>query len=278
MFDNSEINQYICTMIFYLSGTGNSLWAAEVIAKETGDSMISITDALKNCRSFTLADGERIGFVFPVHGWRPPKTVRRFVEKITFANTDGHYVFALVTAGDNIGETIGIFESDLRKKDICLDAAFSLIMPESYVGLPFMDVDTIEKEKIKKENSARRISSHIKVIMARESSKRGLDIGRWPRINSRIIGGFFTRYLITDRPFHVTEDKCVKCGLCAEVCPVADINGGKGKIPEWRHNGNCMTCFSCYHHCPNHAIEFGGRTRKKGQYYFGNNKNTKVYE
>ena len=66
----------------------------------------------------------------------------------------------------------------------------------------------------------------------------------------------------------VEKDKCVKCGICANVCPVGDIKGGHGEYPEWLHHKDCLTCFTCYHHCPHHAIEFGKQTQKKGQYYF----------
>jgi len=59
--------------------------------------------------------------------------------------------------------------------------------------------------------------------------------------------------------------------LCAEVVPAADIEGGKGQEPTWKHNGSCLTCFACYHHCPQHAIEFGRQTKKKGQYWYGRN-------
>ena len=76
------------------------------------------------------------------------------------------------------------------------------------------------------------------------------------------------KVLITDKRFHVEKDKCVKCGICANVCPVGDIKGGHGEYPEWLHHKDCLTCFTCYHHCPHHAIEFGHQTQKKGQYFY----------
>ena len=54
----------------------------------------------------------------------------------------------------------------------------------------------------------------------------------------------------------------------ANVCPVGDIKGGHGTYPEWLHHKDCLTCFTCYHHCPHHAIEFGRQTQKKGQYFY----------
>ncbi len=254
-------------MIFYFSGTGNTRWAAQVLSEATGEQLVSIADHLTGPFTPDLAAGERIGFCFPVHGWRPPRLVRDFVSRLRLQAAD-RYVYAVCTAGDNIGETIEILEHDLQQAGMHLDAAFSLIMPESYVGLPFMDVDTPAKEKAKKDEAARLLQGCLTTIMERQKDVRQLHRGRWPRINSRIIGGFFTHRLITDRPFHVETDRCTACGLCAKVCPVHDIAGGPGLQPRWLHNGQCLTCFTCYHHCPHHAIEFGRRTQHKGQYFF----------
>ncbi len=254
-------------MIFYFSGTGNTRWAAQQLSKATREQLIYIPNHPTGDISPELSEGERIGFCFPVHGWRPPMLVRKFISRLRLQSA-GHFTYALCTAGDNIGETIEILEKDLQQVDVRLDAAFSLIMPESYVGLPFMDVDTDGNEQAKKSQATERLREFTPLIVNRTKGVRRLDKGRWPRINSRIIGGFFTRHLITDKPFHVDGERCVKCGLCATVCPVHDILGGHGQMPQWRHDGSCLTCFTCYHHCPQHAIEFGRRTQKKGQYYF----------
>lgn len=50
-----------------------------------------------------------------------------------------------------------------------------------------------------------------------------------------------------------------------DVRMVAD---GSREFPTWIHNGECLTCFACYHHCPKKAIDYGHRTQHKGQYYF----------
>ena len=272
-------------MIFYFSGTGNSKWAAKTLALETGDTLVSIPEVLNSDCTFTLEKDEHIGFIFPIHGWRVPSIVKDFLSKLSI-KTKGedfsihkHTSFCLVTAGDSIGKAIERFQKMLNSvavgNSMELKAVYSLIMPESYVGLPGMDVDTKEKEIEKKEFASKQLKEFSKMLRQLPYTDNQqvwgweqLKRGPIPSFFSGPVGAFFERVLITDKPFHVISRRCVKCGICANVCPVEDIKGGLGYEPEWLHNGKCLTCFSCYHHCPHHAIEFGKRTRKKGQYFY----------
>lgn len=264
-------------MIFYFSGTGNTRWAAQKVAAATADRLVNIAEEMLAAETdqasdpqftYTLAQDERIGFFFPVHGWRPPRLVLDFLDRLHLPNADSHYAYVVCTAGDNVGEAVSILEKRLQTMGIKIDSAISLIMPESYVGLPFMDVDTPAKEQCKKMEADNKLTRFIADIMECRSGVRDITIGHWPRINSRLIGSVFVKKLVTDRPFHVVADRCLHCGKCASVCPVANIHFEKGGEPSWLHNGKCLSCFACYHHCPTHAIEYGGRTKKKGQYYF----------
>lgn len=272
-------------MIFYFSGTGNSKWAAKTLALETGDTLVSIPEVINSDCSFTLEKDEHVGFIFPIHGWRVPNIVKKFLTKLTIKTLGEdtshvkHYCFCLVTAGDTIGKAMERFQQQLKSVTVndalSLKAVCSLIMPESYVGLPGMDVDTKEKELEKKELASKQLKEFSN-ILKQHPHKDSNQIWGWnqlirgpiPSFFSGPVGGFFERFLITDKPFHVDSRRCVKCGICANVCPVSDIKGGLGFEPEWLHNGKCLTCFSCYHHCPHHAIEFGKRTQKKGQYFY----------
>ena len=272
-------------MIFYFSGTGNSKWAAKTLALETGDTLVSIPEVIKSDCSFTLEKDEHVGFIFPIHGWRVPNIVKEFLTKLTIKTLGEdtshvkHYCFCLVTAGDSIGKAMERFQQQLKSVTVndalSLKAVCSLIMPESYVGLPGMDVDSKEKELEKKELASKQLKEFSNILKQRPH-KDSNQIWGWnqlirgpiPSFFSGPVGGFFERFLITDKPFHVDSRRCVKCGICANVCPVSDIKGGLGYAPEWLHNGKCLTCFSCYHHCPHHAIEFGKRTQKKGQYFY----------
>lgn len=260
-------------MIFYFSGTGNTKWAASQVAVGLKDKLRFIPDELHTDMNYTLADGECLGFIIPVHGWRPPLLVRHFLSCCHFIHTGYIYTYIIYTAGDSIGKAVEILESDLKPHGLKVDSSLTLIMPESYVGLPFMDVDIAAKEKAKKEKAKEDLAAFInEVIIPNKCGVKQLVKGPIPAFFSGPVGSFFVNYLITDKRFHIETSRCIQCGKCAVVCPVNNIDGGKGHTPIWKHNKQCLTCFSCYHHCPTHAIEFGNQTQKKGQYFYSKNK------
>ena len=286
-------------MIFYFSGTGNTKWAASKLAAATREDLISIAPYMRADDSshnlaepFILKENERLGFVFPVHGWRVPKLVREFICKMKIQREPSDataenkakaedslknrpFAYCVCTAGDSIGLTIENLNEVISQNPSLqalgiteVSSSYSLIMPESYIGLPFMDVDPKEREIRKKENAAQELAVVCEEIFDRKEGTNRLVKGPIPWFFTKVVGGFFENVLITDKRFHVEKDRCVKCGICANICPVGDIKGGHGEYPVWLHHKDCLTCFTCYHHCPHHAIEFGNQTQKKGQYYF----------
>ena len=286
-------------MIFYFSGTGNTKWASSKLAAATREDLISIAPYMRADDSshnlaepFILKENERLGFVFPVHGWRVPKLVREFISKMKIQREPSDasaenkakaddclknrpFAYCVCTAGDSIGLTIENLNEVISQNPSLqalgiteVSSSYSLIMPESYIGLPFMDVDPKEREIRKKENAAQELAVVCEEIFDRKEGISRLVKGPIPWFFTKVVGGFFENVLITDKRFHVEKDRCVKCGICANVCPVGDIKGGHGEYPVWLHHKDCLTCFTCYHHCPHHAIEFGNQTQKKGQYYF----------
>ena len=250
-------------MIFYFSGTGNTRFVAEQIAAGIGEELVFIPDAIRDNRfEFEIGSDETVGFCFPTHGWQPPRIVREFIRRLKI---NANYVWALTTCGDNMGETMTILNKELAAIGLKASTVFSVIMPESYVCLPFMYTDTEEKERAKIAEARKQLPHIIECIRARKTGVEELEKGGTPRLYSYVIGAYFNARMVNDKKFTVDADMCIKCGKCQKVCPVDNITGTP---PVWNHNGRCTSCLACYHYCPTHAINFGKITRKRGQYYF----------
>ena len=255
-------------MIFYFSGTGNTLWAARQLAKATGDTLHSIADEMrKKPQTYTLEEGERLAFCFPTHGWQPPRIVREFIRRATFSIRPDTYVYALTTCGDNMGHAMRILNKELRQRSLHCDATFAVVMPESNVCFSFLHLDTPEKAKQKIVSASERMLHICEVVKGQKRGVSELVRGAIPYTYTYVIGGYYNKHLITDSKLWVDTNACTQCGLCEHLCPVDDI---KGTPPVWLHNGRCTNCLACYHHCPAHAIHWA--KMKRGQYRFTNEK------
>lgn len=250
-------------MILFFSGCGNSRFVAEQLASLTGDSLCQINPA-ETEPSVSLSDGEALGIVCPVYAWAVPRLVRDYIVRLS-AKCKPSYCYLACTCGDNVGRTPEKLEKTMCSKGWHLDAAFSFVMPETYINLPGFSLDTREKENGKIAAVRQRLPYVAEKIKQRA---KVIDVvrGKMPRFNTYVMNALFYGAVITDRKFRVTDD-CISCGLCEKVCPLHNVKIVDGH-PKWF--GNCTNCMACYHHCPKNAIHFGKATIGKGQYVFPN--------
>jgi ferredoxin len=63
---------------------------------------------------------------------------------------------------------------------------------------------------------------------------------------------------MTSRPVPV-EEKCTKCGMCEEHCPVGAIKLGPYPVvnPE-----KCISCFCCMELCPASALDVTKKVKR----------------
>ena len=249
-------------MIFYYSGCGNSKFIAKSIAESLNDKLVFIPEAQREGKfEYNLAEKETLGFVYPIYSWRPPHLVEEFVNKLKI-NGKPSYVWTAVTCGDNVGETEKIFRKELETIGLNLDAAFCFKMPNTYVNMVGMSVDKPEIANEKIANAKEKLPKVIDIIK-QHAKYSDMIKGGLPRFKSNVIGSGFYKWA-SDKPFFST-DACISCGMCAKVCPMQNITLENGR-PVW--HGNCNTCDACYHYCPKNAIQYGKKTRGKGQYHF----------
>lgn len=256
-------------MIFYFSGTGNSEFAAKYLAEKTNDKLVKISDKLNNDeRSFTLSDGEKIGFVFPVYAWLPPKIVSEFLKKVSFVNLKKeNYAYCIMTCGSDVGKALDVTSKAAAKKGITLSGMASIVMPDNYVVM--FDIDTPEdianrivNARIQLEKISEKISKFEKFEDVKYQS--------FSAFKTYAVGPFFNAFLTNPRHFYA-EKTCTKCGLCEKICPTKNII--VKDAPIW--GKNCTACLACLHRCPVRAIQYGKGTKNKGRYYFEKDCDTK---
>lgn len=259
-------------MVFYFTGTGNSLWVAKVLAQELGEPLVSIAEAWKKndgALTYALRKDERILFVYPVHSWGPAVPVLRFISRLAFTGYEGQPVYSVSTCGDECGYTERRIRKALAKRRISLTAGYSVQMPNNYILLPGFSVDSPEVEKEKLDKAPERVSAILNALKnesgadSRRSGSSLYHTGSFPWVKSSLIYPLFANFAIGKNAFYAT-DACISCGLCARVCPTETITcSGTGK-PQWADT--CVQCLACIHRCPVRAIEYGKETRKKGRY------------
>lgn len=248
-------------MILYFSGCGNSRFVAERLADTLQERLLFIPGADS---SIDLQEDEALGFVFPVYAWAPPRLALDFVRRMQLRAVPS-YVWFACTCGDEGGYTRQVFARTLRKKGLALDACFCLQMPETYIAFPGFSLDTPDNAKRKISLARAELPRITGLIANRTRQHYEMIRGTLPLTKTYLLRPLFYRFIITDRRFHANE-ACVGCGKCVESCSLHNIRMVDNR-PGWQ--GNCTHCMSCYHHCPTNAIQYGGVTRGKEQYYFG---------
>lgn len=246
-------------VIYYFTGTGNSLAIAKKIAAALGDCELIPVASLKNSPEKIVPVAERTGIVCPVYFLGLPLMVAEFAGR--FDRSHAGYTFAVVTFGGSGSEPA------LRQLDKCisgqnergLDAGFSVKMPGNYIFMYDAPSGKIEDGIL--ASADHHLGEIIPVI--KRCERRGIS---WSPIGSLIHAvaypWFVSHARTKDREFTVT-DACTSCGTCAAVCPAGNIELVGGR-PVWKNR--CEVCCGCIHLCPAKAIQAGKKTAARLRY------------
>jgi ferredoxin len=248
-------------MIFYFSGTGNSLHIAKGISATQKELLVSIAEESgkpENKYEYTFKKGELLGFVFPVYAWGPPRIVLEFIRKMDI-HGESPYTFSVCTCGGEEGNTTHLLQKALTQRGLKLDCAFTIKMPSNYIlGL---DVDSPDEEEEALKAAEQKIIEINDVLTHRQTAVYHLIYGKAAALKTLLVNPFFNRFALSTRQFYAT-DACTRCKLCERICPIHTIT--VEDKPSW--GKACTQCLACINRCPAHAIQYGKSTINKGRY------------
>ena len=120
-------------MVLYFSGTGNSRYVAERIAKALGDVLFSMNDRIKAGDHSPVTSDERLVIVTPTYAWRLPRIVRDHLAETDFPC--GAQAWFVMTCGSEIGNAAKCNRAICEAKKLSYMGTAQIIMPENYIAM-----------------------------------------------------------------------------------------------------------------------------------------------
>ena len=236
------------TTIYCYSATGNSLVLARSIARTLGDTDIQLISRYRAIK--TMPRCERVGIIFPVYAWGPPRTIEEFIRNLDLSGV--RYSFAIASCGGTAAGTLPRIRKAIRKNGGELHAGFIAKSRGYLAGSDHNSLITMVRRLSGKPYPP--IEERLPEIIECIRNEKRIRPER-SALPGAILGNFFhskakEQFAGLDANYEVRES-CEGCGTCTRICPRGNVTLVTGR-PEWHHD--CDFCGACATRCPNNAI------------------------
>lgn len=245
------------TIIFYFTGTGNSLYVAKELAENFKHVHLAAIPKAIAVEKYNYEEYVRVGFVIPLYFMGMPKLVNEFVNKINIPKA--LYIFCVVTRAYTKGSVLSEIDKILLNQGKRLDYGKYISFPDSYIRWAGAS-DEVAQEKLFSE-SKKQLTNIKKEITdnKRHIDKEGIIL----KASSYTVNSFWKSTLKSKNKTFKTSDDCIQCGVCVKVCPSQNIELD-GKLIKWKEK--CQDCMACVQSCPKKAIYFSRKTKGRRRY------------
>jgi len=252
-------------IIFYFTGTGNSLKVAKSVADGMGDCEIV---SMGKAKPGTLSGNyDSVGFVYPTYFRGLPRRVGEFVSALSLTQNKNAYYYAITTCGGSVGNGLSQLRDVLwAKQGVTLHYGQTLRMFANYVIM----YDMSEKVAAITEKSNEDLVPIVTSIKNKETNR----IRKSNKLISLLYQAYMKHVSTMDKNYAVS-DACIGCGICKGVCPVGNIEMVDNK-PHFRHR--CEQCLGCLHYCPQRAINYKQATQTRRRYTHPEIRHTELAE
>ena len=249
-------------VIFYLSGSGNSLYAARQLAEKLEDCRLETIGSYLR-KPYDVND-EVVGIVSPVYCFALPPMLAKFLEKL---QAKPNYCFGVVTMGGNQGRALKQMSDALSAKKITLNYAQAVLMPDNFFGIP------LEKRLEELKSAEPVIANFAEEVAEGKADVASVKEAMLWKLFGTSASWWYLKNRLKFEEMTVDATKCVSCGICAEVCQMENITMVDGK-PNF--GNNCASCLGCFHWCPESAISAGKLTLDNNKRYVNPNINLQM--
>jgi len=244
-------------MIVYFSGTGNSRYAAALLADRLGDELLDAGGLIKEKKKAELTSEKPWVFVAPTYAWQLPRVFSDFIRGGLFEGSKDAYF--VMTCGEDIGHPEKELYELCRVKGLDFQGVLEVVMPENYITM-FSAPGQEEAAKI--VAAARPVLEEGARLIGQGKGFVDRHPGLLDTLKSTVVNGAFYPLFVKAKAFYATKD-CNGCGLCEKLCPLNNIEL-QNKEPVW--GKSCTQCMACICGCPKEAIEYGRISKGKVRY------------
>lgn len=225
--------------ICYFTASGNCL----DVARRIGGTLLSIPQLMR--REAIEIEDDAVGIVCPVYAGEMPMMVRKFMAK---AKIQTEYFFFVYTFGMSCGAAFAHAELAARAAGLTINYINAVQMVDNY--LPIFDMED-QLRTLPEKNVDGQLDKLCAEIAVRE--QKPVEITAKMRLQMAMFSNRLAKRILKKDAAqqYIVNDACIRCGICARVCPANNITVSEEGV---RFSDHCEVCYACLNNCPQNAL------------------------